>query len=121
MQFIQDGELYKVVKITGPTHNLLGLAFGGQQNDEVVVDILSLEDEASRQQQTLDSAEIEAQVFEGVNTANAEFGTQYCVKRIQYVSTDSPPAETYKELAASLVQRLVQNEPFTQALPDSGS
>lgn len=120
MQFIQDGDLYKVVNITGPTHNVLGLEFGGQRNDEVVVDILSPDDQFSRQQPTLDATEVAAQVFEGVNNANAKFGSEYRVKRIQYVSNDSPPTETYRQLAASLVQRLVRNEVFTHALPASG-
>ena len=49
----------------------------------------------------------------GVDAANKSLGTRYRVQRIQFVRSDSPPAETYRNLAMKLVERVERKEPFT--------
>ena len=110
MQFIRDGEVFKVVKISGPTHNFLGLAFGGQDGTPIDVDVMDIKpDEPKR----LEASEVEAEVCHGIAAANEAFGTAYRVNRIQFVPSDSPPVEIYRELAMKLIERLARNEPFT--------
>lgn len=110
MQFVRDGELYKVISITGPTHNFLGLMFGGQEGSEIDVDVMDIKPDEPKK---LDAGEIKMQVCQGVEAANKALGTRYCIKRIQFVPSDSPPADNYRTLAMKVVERLAGNEPFT--------
>jgi hypothetical protein len=45
-------------------------------------------------------------VLEGVNDANDELGTNYHLKHIQFVASDSFPAEIYRTLAKRIVHRM---------------
>ena len=110
MQFVRDGELFRVISITGPTHNLLGLMFGGQEGDEVDIDVMDIKPDETKQ---LDATEVKRQVCEGVDAANQAFGTRYLLKRIQFVPSDSPPAENYRTLAMKVVERLANDGNFT--------
>ena len=57
MQFVRDGEVYKVVKTTGPTHNFLGLMFGGQEGSEIEVDVMDIKPDEPKD---LDPADVKA-------------------------------------------------------------
>ncbi len=109
MQFIRDGELYKVVSVTGPTHNFLGIMFGGQDGEAVEVDIMDIKPSEPKR---LVPDEVEEQVLAGVEEANGELGIGYRVKRIQFVPSDTPPVKIYRELAKQIVERLARGEPF---------
>ena len=103
MQFSRDHEWYQVVRITGPTHNLLGLKFGEREMLQPIIEALSVDDgEATNIADT-----IKQQVIEGVAEANAEAGTDYKVAAIRYVVTDTPSSSIYRSLAKSLVEQLV--------------
>src|SRR4051812_7638194 len=108
MQFIKTGNLFKVVRITGPSHNLLGLEFGSPIK-QIVVEALPIQNGGKS---VLAAEEVSLHVLEGVKDANAQFGTSYTVVKIQFVPSDSLPVEIYKSLAHSIVQRLVKREPF---------
>ena len=45
MQFVREGDLFKVVSITGPTRNYLGLMFGGQEEADVDIDVMDIRPE----------------------------------------------------------------------------
>ncbi|MGI9493690.1 MAG: hypothetical protein ACR2QF_14930 [Geminicoccaceae bacterium] len=110
MQFVRDGEVYKVFRTTGPTHNFLGLMFGGQKGSEFEVDVMDIK---PGEPKDLDPADVKAQVCEGVDAASIAFGTTYRLKHIQFAPSDTPPAENYRALAMKVVERLAKNEPFT--------
>jgi hypothetical protein len=113
MQFIDNDPLYKLVRITGPTHNLLGLqisraAIAGEPEVEAL-------DQASGApagvdavggRGGLDGREVAAQVRLGVEQACTELQRTYHVDKIQYLSTDSPPVTIYRQLAAELIRRV---------------
>jgi hypothetical protein len=100
MQFHSDGLIFKVVRITGPTHNFLGLAF---ENESRGIELLTLN---SSEVVRLHVDDVQKAVMEGVEQANNELGTNYRPSRIQFVVSDSPPAEIYRMLAYRIVHRL---------------
>jgi hypothetical protein len=104
MQFHTDGNIFKVVHVTGPTHNYLGLAFT-KNNEEVRANVEPLVLNANEPTR-LDSYEVERWVMQGVEKANHELATTYRVKTIQFVVSDSPPAEIYAQLAQCIIERM---------------
>lgn len=62
----------------------------------------------------LGEEDVRLNVIAGVAEANREFGTNYVVKRIQFVPNDTPPAETYRYLARAIVERLYKQLPFDE-------
>ena len=110
MQFTQKGECLSVTRITGPSHNVLGIEFGaGIANSEIVVDEL---DKQGGPVRSLAREDVKRNVLLGISEANDQFGTAYVVKRIEFVPHDSPPVEIYRLLAKSIIERIVRGEPF---------
>lgn len=102
MQYMFDGKLYKVVKITGPKHNLLALGFSEDQESIEIVDLnKSIHDDVN-----IVSSQVEKQVLKGIQEANDELGTNYKVAKIQFVSSDSPSDSIYIELSKLIIKRL---------------
>jgi len=104
VQFLSDGEIYKVVRITGPTHNFLGLAFMQPKTNGIVsVEPITMN---AGEIVRLRADEVREQVMEGIKEANAELGANYHPRRIQFVPSDSTPVEIYRMLAKRIIQRL---------------
>jgi hypothetical protein len=101
MQFSRDDEWYQVVRITGPTHNLLGLKFGEREVSQPIIEAISVDDGEA----TIIADTIKQQVLEGVAEANAEARTDYKVVAIRYVVTDTPSSSIYRSLAKALVEQ----------------
>jgi hypothetical protein len=110
MQFVRNGDLYQVVRITGPSHNVLGIEFADPSTPpmDAVIEVADADLAMAR----LDLTEVRDNVLRGVQDANAEFATNFVVRRIRFVPTDSPPSETYHFLARSIVGHLAKGEPF---------
>jgi hypothetical protein len=111
MQFSRDREWYQVIRITSPTHNLLGLKFGEREVSQPIIEALSVDDGEA----TIIADTVKQQVFEGVAEANAEAETSYKVVAIRYVVTDSPSSSIYRSLAKSLIERLARGADWPQA------
>ena len=104
MQFHSEENLYKVVCITGPTHNLLGLEFAKQVGEEVITEPIILN---ANEPERLSADSVRNAVIMGVERANLDFSTDYQLRRIQFVVSDSSPVEVYSDLAWQIVRRLV--------------
>ena len=110
MKFFQKGDIYQVVRITGPTHNVLGIALADdRESAEITVNELSLSGQEIRY---LDATAVRDSVMSGVKEGNARFGTAYRVGRIEFCPSDSPPDDVYRFLAASIIERLVRGGNF---------
>ncbi|NQT11275.1 MAG: hypothetical protein HQ582_00910 [Planctomycetes bacterium] len=105
MQFIKTGEVFKAVRITGPTHNLLGLSFYGL-DEEGAVTVEPMQHGESTQSETLDGNEIRRHVLEGVDRADSRLGSKHCVRVIQFVASDSADLDAYSLLAERIVERV---------------
>ena len=106
MQFHFNNGIYGVVRITGPTHNLLGLAFlTPQEKGDAVVSVEPLTLKANEPVR-LNAENVREEVLEGVREANGQLRANYRASRIQFVPSDSGPAEIYRMLARRIVERL---------------
>ena len=104
MQFIDTAPLYKLIRITGPKHNLLGLwlASGPTEREPEVDAVVLNPNEPAR----LNAREIVEQVMRGVADACRELHQPYYIDKIQYVTGDTPPVEIYRWLAAQILRRV---------------
>jgi len=111
MMFSRVGSLYRVARITGPAHNLLGLEFHDHSvSSDVVVDKLQSPD--GPETGGLPEAQVRDAALAGVEEANKDRGTSYSVKRVQYIPADSPPTDVYRFLARCIVERIDNRQPF---------
>lgn len=110
MQFIHDGNFYKVARITGPTHNLLSLRFaiGDDEITPIVERLKPVLDSLLNSQGVLSEAQA------GVHEANRRFGTSFRIASLQFADSDTPPESVYRLLAFSLVERLATGQPFVK-------
>ncbi len=105
MQFHSDGQIYRAVSITGPTHNFLGIEFSSV---DIEIDAVFVEPVQLRPSEPvlLASEEVKKWTLEGIQEANEELGTNYRLRRITFVASDSLPAEIYRSLAKRIALRL---------------
>jgi hypothetical protein len=116
MRYSLNGDFYRVMRITGPTHNLLGLAFSEGDSQGVTVERLT-----EAPEQSIDELALEKVVTSSVEEANKAFGTGYQLCRIQYVPTDTPDLETYSYLARMIIERMANGGKFDEASPKIAS
>ena len=88
MRYSINGDFYRVMRITGPSHNLLGLSFSGGGHQGVILERL-----AASSDRSIDEAALEEAVVSAVDEANKALGTAYRLRRIQYVPTDTPDSQ----------------------------
>ncbi|KPC54770.1 hypothetical protein [Amantichitinum ursilacus] len=104
MQFINEAPLYKIVRIVGPKHNLLGLELSDYPlATPATIDALNGDENPDIR---LNPEEIAFNVRKGVELAAEKAGRAYYIKRIQYVSSDSEPASIYEYLAFEIIKRV---------------
>lgn len=101
MQFIDSAPLYRIVRITGPQHNMLGLQLSDTPiSGPPAVEVLDGGGLG------LEADDVAAAVWQGVALAARQFGRTYPIDKIQFVSSDSAPASIYRELALELIRRI---------------
>lgn len=109
-----DGRFY-VSRITGPTHNLLGLRLSKQPASGVT--IVKLPPVHPGRHNPMDEAQLQAAVMAGIGAANRECGTKWHVAEIAYVEDDTPMYSQYQICANAVVKRLASGEPFAPGSP----
>jgi len=111
VQFTFDGEFYKIARITSPTHNFLGISFGDSEDGRVYIEALG----ESRKKESIFAKDVKEQVLLGINEINSELKSDYKVKKIQFVSSDTPSNSVYMELAKEIVKGKIKRD-FLHAL-----
>lgn len=106
MRFFRDGEWHQVARITGPTHNLLGLKLGGSGEAVPAVEALTHRGEGG----ALDSEQVVRQVLDGVSEVNAQLNTAYSVRAVRYVTSDTASKEVYRLLAKVLIEHVHRSD-----------
>ena len=104
MHYSRDSEWRELVRITGPSHNLLGLDLAADKSG-LPPAIQVLPGEASPR---LNSLVVLRQAAKGVALANIKFGTEFRIAKLRYVSDDTPSEDVYRILAYEIVKRAAQ-------------
>jgi hypothetical protein len=102
MQFINEDPLYKIIRVTGPKHNFLGLELSVEPVDNVTLEAL----DSTNSESQLDVDEILIQVRAGLDRARSMFGRDFHIKRIQYVSSDTLSLNIYMDLTVEILKRI---------------
>lgn len=102
MQFVKDNDLYKVARLTGPTHNLLAVRLSVAKCRTEVTALPVRPGDLKR----LDGQKILSQVLAGLDSVNTELGKEYFLSEVQYVPSDTESPFVYKFLIRALVTRI---------------
>jgi hypothetical protein len=104
MQFVNNAPIYKLVRITGPKHNLLVLQFSEVEIERSVrVEAL---DAAQKCTNPIGAQEVLDSTLRAIEDVEIESGKRYFLEAIQYVASDSHPAEVYYEMTKEIIQRI---------------
>ena len=101
MHVTRNGDFFRIVRITGPSHNMLSLLYGTEGLEDIEV----LDDDT---ESTLEIEEVRKQVLAGVSEANIALDKNYRVERIQFLRSDSSPVEIYRTLAFELTKQMAE-------------
>jgi hypothetical protein len=112
MQFIFDGNIYKAIKISGPKHNILGLAIDATGHIKECK-IVTLDE--TNPEININPSDVEEQVQAGIREINQQFGVNFVVKEIQYVPADTPSKTIYKELTIEILKRVITESSVRQS------
>ena len=102
MQYIKDKDLYKVARITGPTHNLLAVRLSEKKCSTQVVSLPIKQGDIER----LEGDEVLAQVLAGLDEVNKELEKEYFISEVQFVPSDTGPISIYEFLVKELIKRI---------------
>lgn len=104
MQFIDNAPVYKLVRVTGPTHNLLVLRFSSADvKGQVHVEAL---DAGRKCENPIEGREVLENVMRAINDCEIGSGKRYLLKEIQYMASDSRPVEVYYEMTREMIRRI---------------
>ena len=98
---LRDG-FFIATRITGPTHNFLGLKFCDRfvPPDDFVFDVIENEEKRITREQ------VTTEVMAGLELVNRQLETNYHIKEIRVFSDDSPTVGVYGFLTRCIVYRL---------------
>ena len=108
MQFILDNGVYKISRITGPTHNFLGIRLGDNSNSVEVSALPVKQGEAQR----VEKNDVLKQVLAGLQDINSELAKGYSVSEVFFVPSDTPSSSVYKLLTIELIKRIDEGGDF---------
>ena len=104
MQFVNEAPVYKLVRVTGPQHNLLVLRFSATPLDRPIrVEAL---DAAHVRANPIGAGEVLENVARAVEGCAVEFGRKYFIEAIQYLAGDSRPVDVYYEMTKEIIRRI---------------
>jgi len=103
MQFIDNAPVYKLVRVTGPTHNLLVLKLSSTPTQgDVTVERLDSDKECLN---PIRADEVRAEVVRALNDHHGERGGGRFIELIQYLGSDRRPAGTYYMMAREILKK----------------
>ena len=102
MQFHQNGDLFSVIRITGPQHNLLQFLIRKGRSESTQPSIKALES-LSKSQPVLDHGIVSEHILAGLTRARADLGKLPPIDEIRFVVSDTGPEMLYEDLTYALV------------------
>lgn len=107
MQFYKMDNVYTVVRITGPQHNLLQFQVPSLQDSEPAQPELRELEPTTQSSPVLDRDQVGRHVCAGLARARAELGEIPGIVEIGFLLTDTKPEAIYDELAYALACHMV--------------
>ncbi|MGI9278032.1 MAG: hypothetical protein ACR2PX_00120 [Endozoicomonas sp.] len=101
MQFVKDGDVYKVARMTGSQDNILGISFS---EHEVNVDVVEWDVKQGAIVKSSSSQVLE-QVLSGLKLVNDDLGKKYHLSKIFFLPSDNASNSVYEFLLQELVKR----------------
>jgi hypothetical protein len=110
MQFVKDGDIYKVARITGSQDNILGVSFSEQETAIEVVewDVKKGAKVRSSSTQVLDQA------LSGLKLVNDYLGKRYYLSKIYFLPSDSASNSVYEFLIQELIKHFDSGNAFVE-------
>jgi hypothetical protein len=104
MQFINNAPVYKLVRVTGPTHNLLVLQFSATPVEGPTrVEAL---DSAQACANPIGAPEVLENAMRAIEDCAVESGRRYFLEAIGYLAGDSRPVEVYYDMTKEIIRRI---------------
>ncbi len=110
MQFVKDGNVYKVARMTGSQDNILGVSFSEQETAVEVVEWDVKNDLKAR----TSSAQVLDQVLSGLKLVNDALGKRYYLSKIYFLPSDSASNSVYEFLIQELVKHFDSGNKFVE-------
>jgi len=108
MQFVKDKDVYKVARITGPSHNFLAIRLSDRECDTKVTQ-LSAQNDCTV---VLTDRDVLVQVLSGLRAVNQELKKEYFISEIQFVPSDTESTSIYEYLTKELIKRIDSHGAF---------
>ena len=107
MRFLKEGNIYKIIRITGSQDNILGLVFENNNNPNNNKTIEVIEWSFSNIKETrieTSKEEVLKQVTAGLKSVNESLGTNYKISKIYFSPFDLPRYRVYVALTSFLIR-----------------
>ena len=122
MRFSKDGEIYKVIRITGSQDNYLGISFAEKEISDPEVIELKIGPIVQKKPFykvitrpiLTTKKEIKQQVLNGLDSINKSLGTNYQLSHIYFVPSDSCKHQDYKLLTERLIRHYHEGKEFKE-------
>ena len=111
MKFTKTGDIYKIVRITGGSDNILRICFTPKDNESL--EIIEQDLKNNEIIRTL-KAEVRKQVLSGLRLVNQDLKTDYRVSKIYSVPVDNPSNSIYEFLIQELIKHLHSGQVFEE-------
>ena len=110
MQFIKDNDLYKVARITGPSHNFLAIKLSETKCSTQITPLQIKPGDVEK----LDGQSVLNQVLSGLDEINQELGKEYFISEVQFIPSDTESSSVYGFLIGELIKRIDSNSDFSR-------
>jgi len=123
MRFSKDGEIYKVIRITGSQDNYLGISFAEKEISDPEVIELKIGPIVQKKPFykvitrpiLTTKKEIKQQVLNGLDSINKSLGTNYQLSHIYFVPSDSCRDQVYTLLTERLIRHYHEGKEFKES------
>lgn len=110
MQFVKDGDVYKVARMTGSQDNILGVSFSEQ---ETAVEVVEWDIKKGAKVKS-SSAQVVDQVLSGLKLVNDDLGKRYHLSKIYFLPSDSASNSVYEFLIQELIKYFDSGNEFVE-------
>lgn len=110
MQFVKNGDVYKIARITGSQDNILGVCFSDAECD---IELVEWDVKNGAVVKTSGSQVLE-QVLSGLKSVNGEIGKTYYLSKIYFLPSDRSSNSVYEFLIQELVKQLDSGGEFVE-------